>query len=167
MEETEVTFAFYCHFGHRRRFFLHDCHLVGWLETPKEGRRNKGIGGLLAPHILADQLTLSQPGGADYAPHISTGTPGFSDLPTALLLKNVWNLLLTFNLFYSLSGYQLQTWLQLLDIIPWKKSTLFLEKLYRLTKTSEILSWPEWFIHCTWTSELVYCTDPYQIQLQR
>ena len=33
---------------------------------------------------MADQLTLSQPGGADYAPHISTGTPGFSDLPTAL-----------------------------------------------------------------------------------
>ena len=68
MEETEVTFAFYCHFGHRRRFFLHDCHLVGWLETPKEGRRNKGIGGLFAPHILADQLTLSQPGGGRSCP---------------------------------------------------------------------------------------------------
>ena len=36
------------------------------------------------PQILADQLTLSQPGGADYAHHITTGTPGFSDLPTAL-----------------------------------------------------------------------------------
>ena len=36
------------------------------------------------PKILADQLTLSQPGRADYAPHITTGTPGFSDLPTAL-----------------------------------------------------------------------------------
>ena len=36
------------------------------------------------PQILADQLTLSQPGGADYARHINTGTPGFSDLPTAL-----------------------------------------------------------------------------------
>ena len=31
-------------------------------------------------HILADQLTLSQPGGADYAQHIITGTPGFPDL---------------------------------------------------------------------------------------
>ena len=30
------------------------------------------------------QLTLSQPGGADYANHITTGTIGFSDLPTAL-----------------------------------------------------------------------------------
>ena len=34
--------------------------------------------------ILADQLTLFQPGGTDYAHLITTGTPGFSDLPTAL-----------------------------------------------------------------------------------
>ena len=39
-----------------------------------------------APQILADQLTLFQPGGTDYA-HLNTiGTPGFSDLPTALPL---------------------------------------------------------------------------------
>ena len=37
------------------------------------------------PRILADQLTLSQPGGADYAHYITTGTPRFSDLPLALL----------------------------------------------------------------------------------
>ena len=36
------------------------------------------------PQILADQLTLSQPGGAGYAHHITTGIPGFLDLPTAL-----------------------------------------------------------------------------------
>ena len=36
--------------------------------------------------ILADQLTLLQPGGTNYARLITTGTPGFSDLPTALLL---------------------------------------------------------------------------------
>jgi hypothetical protein len=41
------------------------------------------------PQILADQLTLSQPGGADYAYHIIIGTPGFSDLPTALNLKKL------------------------------------------------------------------------------
>ena len=37
--------------------------------------------------ILADQLTLFQPGGTDYA-HlvITTGTPGFSDFSTALIL---------------------------------------------------------------------------------
>ena len=34
--------------------------------------------------ILADQLTLFQPGGTDYAHLITTGTPGFYDLPTAL-----------------------------------------------------------------------------------
>ena len=36
------------------------------------------------PQILSDQLTLSQPRGTDYAHHITTGTPRFSDLPTAL-----------------------------------------------------------------------------------
>ena len=41
------------------------------------------------PQILADQLTLSQPGGPDYDHHITTGTPGFSDLPTALLSQDV------------------------------------------------------------------------------
>ena len=34
--------------------------------------------------ILADQLTLFQPGGTDYAHLITTGTPRFSDLPTSL-----------------------------------------------------------------------------------
>ena len=34
---------------------------------------------------LADQLTLFQPGGTDYAHLITTGTPRFSDLPTALV----------------------------------------------------------------------------------
>ena len=37
--------------------------------------------------ILADQLTLFQPGGTDYAHLITTGSPGFSDLPTALYLQ--------------------------------------------------------------------------------
>ena len=34
--------------------------------------------------ILADQFTLFQPGGTDYAHLITTGTPRFSNLPTAL-----------------------------------------------------------------------------------
>ena len=34
--------------------------------------------------ILVDQLTLFQPGGTDYVHLITTGTPGFSDLPRAL-----------------------------------------------------------------------------------
>ena len=33
--------------------------------------------------LLADQLTLFQPGGTDYAHLVTTGTPGFSDVPTA------------------------------------------------------------------------------------
>ena len=39
------------------------------------------------PQILADQLTLSQPRGVDYAHQIILATPpGFSDLPTALVI---------------------------------------------------------------------------------
>ena len=50
-----------------------------------QGCRPRGMPGVpWHPQILADQLTLSQIGGADYAHHIITGTPGFSDLPTAL-----------------------------------------------------------------------------------
>ena len=37
--------------------------------------------------ILADHLTLFQPRGADYAHLITSGTPGISDLPTALGLS--------------------------------------------------------------------------------
>ena len=40
------------------------------------------------PQILADQLTLSQSGGTDYAHLITSGTPGFSYLLTALLGKD-------------------------------------------------------------------------------
>ena len=48
-----------------------------------QGRRKEKGGGHV-PQFLADQLTLSQPGGQDYSHCISTGTPGFLDLPTAL-----------------------------------------------------------------------------------
>ena len=37
--------------------------------------------------IFADQLILFQPRGTDYAHLITTGTPGFSDLPTALWFR--------------------------------------------------------------------------------
>ena len=42
---------------------------------------------------LVDQLTLFQPGGTDYAHLITTGTPGFSDLPTALKWIMYWCML--------------------------------------------------------------------------
>ena len=51
---------------------------------------NTGLSSLGVPgvpwhtQILADQLTLLRPGGTDYAHLITTGTPGFSDLPTVL-----------------------------------------------------------------------------------
>ena len=40
--------------------------------------------------ILADQLTLFQPGGTNYSHLITTGTPGFSDLPTALYVQDIF-----------------------------------------------------------------------------
>ena len=37
-----------------------------------------GVAGVaMAPHILADQLTLSQPGGADYAHQMILAPPDF------------------------------------------------------------------------------------------
>ena len=51
---------------------------------------NTGLSSLGVPgvpwhtQILADQLTLFQPRGTDYANLITTGTLGFSDLPTNL-----------------------------------------------------------------------------------
>ena len=56
----------------------------------REEQANAGVSSLGVPgvpwhpQILAAQSTLSQPGGADYAHLITTGTPGFSDLRTAL-----------------------------------------------------------------------------------
>ena len=49
------------------------------------GVSSLGVPGVpLHPQILADQLTLSQPGGTDYAYLITTDTSGFSDIPTTL-----------------------------------------------------------------------------------
>ena len=47
------------------------------------------LGVLWHAQILADQLTLFQPGVTDYAHLITTGTPGFSDLPTFLNLMRL------------------------------------------------------------------------------
>ena len=45
----------------------------------------RGVVPGVAGVTMADQLTLSQPGGTVYAHHITTGTSGFSDLPTVLV----------------------------------------------------------------------------------
>ena len=58
------------------------------------GKANAGLSSLGVqevpwhPQILADQLILSQPEGADYAHQITTGNPGFPNLPTALQVTN-------------------------------------------------------------------------------
>ena len=51
----------------------------------KSGLSSLGVPGVpWHTQILADQLTLFQQGETDYAHLITIGTPGFSDLPTAL-----------------------------------------------------------------------------------
>ena len=40
-----------------------------------QARRKRGAGGALAPQFLAKQLTLSQPGGTDYAHHSIISPP--------------------------------------------------------------------------------------------
>ena len=53
--------------------------------TTSSGLSSLGVPGVpWYPQILADQLTLPQLGGADYAHHITTGTPGISNLATSL-----------------------------------------------------------------------------------
>ena len=65
--------------------FMHQFHMPdARLPVECPGLPEPGGQGSHCLQILADQLTLFQPGGTDYAQLITTGTPGFSDLPTAL-----------------------------------------------------------------------------------
>ena len=65
-----------------------DCTCNAFFHIPTAGLSFLGVPGVpWHTQILADQLTLFQPGGTDYAQLITTGTPGFSDLPTALILR--------------------------------------------------------------------------------
>ena len=45
-----------------------------------------GAGGARAPPVFGRTVNPISTRGADYAHHITTGRPGLSDLPTALLL---------------------------------------------------------------------------------
>ena len=56
------------------------------------GWRNRGRGGKGPSHFLTDQLTLSQPGGADYAHDNTTCPHRFSDLLPSLQCNNFQNL---------------------------------------------------------------------------
>ena len=71
----------------------------GELHIANPGLSSLGVpGGPWHTQILADQLTLFQPGGTDYAHLITTGTPEFSDLPTALRWRHN-NLLQHYNAY--------------------------------------------------------------------
>ena len=65
----------------RTTFFLHFIMLHDRLQAR---RKRGGRGGPCPPHFLADQLTLSQPGGGTLPPPSTMCPPRFSDLATAL-----------------------------------------------------------------------------------
>ena len=66
-------------------------------------QQGEGQGGQLPPQILADQLTLSQPGGADYAHHSTTCPPGF--LTLAASLHFIYQCTYLFYMFSSAAYY--------------------------------------------------------------
>ena len=76
--ETMTNFNFYCSFA----FFRMAAILQGVYKRSLHGQARSvtGVSSLGVPY----KLTLSQTGRVDYAHHITTGTPGFSNLPTAL-----------------------------------------------------------------------------------
>ena len=83
---------------------------------------------------MADQLTLSQLEGTDYAHHITTGTPGFSDLPRALHKVDT-NLIVSKHSLFKLTS------LTILKIISQmaKLSTVYI--LYRRPYFASTCSW--------------------------
>ena len=119
------------------KFYLSNWNWMTYLASPFLCR-DVGTKGAAPPplQILADELTLFQPKGADYAHHITTRPPGFYDLPKALLciwplmnwfcilieklgnpptIYSVWNkdkspvLLFVYLKFFQLSGVVIQS----------------------------------------------------------
>ena len=58
--------------------------LSSYLITSNRGVARGGARGARAPRNLADQLTLLEPGWADFAPHTTVSLPGFKKLSTPL-----------------------------------------------------------------------------------
>ena len=64
-----------------------------WLTVPYSGPSQAGgPGGHVPPHFLADQLTLSQPGGAHYLHPVLCAPPDFQNLrrPWTCILPFIW-----------------------------------------------------------------------------
>ena len=53
----------------------------------QQGCRQRGAWGLQPPQFLTDQLTLSQPGGADYDHHSTPVLTMLKYVPAALLIR--------------------------------------------------------------------------------
>ena len=68
--------------------YLEELSLVFRDVVPEGSRGVRGVP--CHTQILAYQLTLFQSGETDYARLITTGTPRFSDLPTALAFTVPW-----------------------------------------------------------------------------
>ena len=86
------------------------------------------------PQVLADQLTIYQPREADYAQYITTGTPEFSVLPTALFMPGIlssWAPRISFLVFlidmkYDFALVARQSFLQFADSLRSKDLLILL-----------------------------------------
>ena len=66
---------------------MHFLSLVWMLSLKFRGVVSEGAGGAMAPPDFGRSVNPISTRGTDYAHLITTGTPGFSDLPTALKFK--------------------------------------------------------------------------------
>ena len=87
VSSTQPSEHFFFHFWRlkKRSYVVYHVTLA---QPLRPGPSSLGVPGVpWHTQILADQLTLFQPGGTDYAHLITTGTPRFSDLPMALKMQ--------------------------------------------------------------------------------
>ena len=74
------------------QFFIYLFQPIFLAQRPRldlniQARRKRGAGGARAPHFLADQLTLSQPGGGAHHPHpVLCALPDFQTLRRPCIL---------------------------------------------------------------------------------
>ena len=103
-------------------------------------------GGAMAPPVFGRSVNPISTRGADYAHHITAGTPGFSDLPTALhstrYFKIYETLIFTFYLFYFQSKTKRKKYL--LKVMMTKMRSIPALKNLEMIQIHHLLADLEW-----------------------
>ena len=84
-------------------------HYIGWPQQPPTEKVLK-FNMIFHDSTKITVWTLSQPGGTYYAHHITTGTPRFSDLPTALYRIHNLNTKSIYVLYFVYKVWRLHSW---------------------------------------------------------